>query len=70
MVYKPTFTSLGGTKSPMFSQVQGAEESDSDKSIGQGVKFQRALEALDRMSRGFSERWDWGVGIELGGLGL
>jgi hypothetical protein len=28
------------------------------------------LEALDRMSRGFSERWDWGVGIELGGLGL
>ena len=46
----------------MFSQVQGAEESDSDKSIGQGVKFQRALEALDRMSRGFSERWDWGVG--------
>ena len=31
----------------MFFQVQGAEESDSDKSIGQGVKFQRALEALD-----------------------
>ena len=54
----------------MFFQVQGAEESDSDKSIGQGVKFQRASEALDRMSRGFSERWDWGVGIELGGLGL